>query len=583
MAYVIRSKKVALGHNMTGIVAFFLVLILVPAVQSQSVTSVNFSIAAANRVAGSTNAAATFSFVTSATGSLAPGSKITLNYPVGFFTTDGGPAVEISVGSVSGFAGTPTTTTIIITTSSGSIGQSTAVTVTITGLTMGAASAGGSVTVQTSADPTKSAAAASGVIGGAVTSVTFTVFSSDRVAGKAQVDATFAFKTTAGGQLAAGGTITLTFPTGFFSSTGTPGVSISGSGTTGSAAKPTSTRIVITTATQTIAASTTVTVTVTGLTMGSATAGDSNGITIATSADPTESSGVSSGSIQEQVTSNSPSTPSSSSVTSSLLDRMLQDPNFPYYVAGASAHVLNFVSVSVVSFLKGFRPREICKALALALFLSIFSWGFVLPKLKERTGKYCCCSALSCCCVCCSICSCCCTERKKKKEKKDPKQLRADAIMAKHKRDFLARNVYAMKSAGNGVDDDNRFQYASGFMPFGLQQIPDPYGPPLPVMSRHVSVEIHASGADVLNSKKEKKQKLEEGKEKVSKDPVSDVKDKNDKTVQKYKSDNTDEKDKKGKNEEKDKKGKNEEKDKKGKNEEKDKKDQKGNDNYAVA
>ena len=549
---------------MTGIAAFFLVVILVQTVQSQtSVSSVTFSIAAAKRVAGSTNTAATFSFTTSATGSLVSGSTITLKYPVGFFTTAGGLGVQISVGSVGGIPSTPTTTAIIITTTNDSIGQSTAVIVTLTGLTMGAASAGGSVTVQTNADSAVSAAVASGVIGGAVTSVSFSVVSIDRVAGKAQVDATFAFKTTAGGELAAGGFITLTFPTGFFSSTGTPGVSISGGGTTGSAATPTSTRIVITTATQAIAASTTVTVTVTGLTMGAATSGDSTGITIATSADPTASVGVSSGSIQEQVTTSPPSTPSYSSDTSSLADLIMKNPNFPYYVAGGSAHVLNFISVTVVSCKKGFRPREICKALALAFFFSIFSWGFVLPKLKELTGKYCCCSLNSCCC--------CCIASKKKKEKKDPKQLRADAIMAKHKRDFLARNVYAMKSVGNGGDDDNSFQFARGFVPFGLQQIPDPYGPHLPSMSRHVSVAITASGDDALHGKKEKKQKSEEGKEKVSKDPVSDKKDKNDKPVQKFKSDKTDKTDETDK------------KDKKDKTEEKNKKDQKENDHYAVA
>ena len=100
---------------MTGIAAFILVLSLVQAVQSQRVSNVTFSIAAANRLAFSTNTDATFSFITSATGNLVPGSTITLNYPVGLFTIAAGLGVQIS-GSVTGSAGTPSSTSITITT-----------------------------------------------------------------------------------------------------------------------------------------------------------------------------------------------------------------------------------------------------------------------------------------------------------------------------------------------------------------------------------------------------------------------------------------------------------------------------------
>jgi hypothetical protein len=85
---------------------------------------------------------------------------------------------------------------------------------------------------------------------------------------RASAAATFSFTTTAGGALAAGSTITLTYPSGFFASAGSPSVQISGSGATGSVATPTGTQIVITTAGQAIDASSAVTVTVTGLTMG---------------------------------------------------------------------------------------------------------------------------------------------------------------------------------------------------------------------------------------------------------------------------------------------------------------------------
>ena len=66
------------------------------------------------------------------------------------------------------------------------------------------------------------------VIGGQVTDTSFSMAFADRVASKTGAAATFNFKTSAGGVIAAGGTITLTYPLGFFSHTPTPGASISG-------------------------------------------------------------------------------------------------------------------------------------------------------------------------------------------------------------------------------------------------------------------------------------------------------------------------------------------------------------------
>ncbi len=119
------------------------------------------------------------------------------------------------------------------------------------------------------------------------TYVSFSMMHSDRVAGRSNVSATISFKPCS--LIPTNRNITLTYPSGFFASVGTPGVTISGGGPTGTVATLTSTQIIITTATQAIAASTAVTVTLTGLIMGAATAGSSNGITISTSADQTAS------------------------------------------------------------------------------------------------------------------------------------------------------------------------------------------------------------------------------------------------------------------------------------------------------
>jgi hypothetical protein len=176
------------------------------------------------------------------------------------------------------------------------------VTVELIEMKTGDASAGGDIHYSTSTDTVRSETMASGVIGGQVTSPSFAIATSDRVAGQPGAAATFSFTTTAGGKLATGGTITLTYPSGFFSSTGTPVVQISGDGPpTGKVATPTSTQIVITIETLSVAASSAVTVTLKGLTMGAANAGTTAGITVTTSVDRTASSDVSSGAIGDVV------------------------------------------------------------------------------------------------------------------------------------------------------------------------------------------------------------------------------------------------------------------------------------------
>jgi hypothetical protein len=168
----------------------------------------------------------------------------------------------------------------------------------------------------------------------------------------------------------------------------------------------------------------------------------------------------------------------------------MKDPYFPYYVAGASLYILNLIVIGAVGCSKGLRPCEVAKTLALAIFFGPLGWCLVFMALKKRTGNYCCCGAndFSSCCVTC----CCCPSKKKKKKdpKKDPKLAAAEAIMAKNKRDFFARNSLKKpgQSGGEDSDCDDGNQVAYGrpfFFPFGMQRIPDPYGPPLPTPYTH--------------------------------------------------------------------------------------------------
>jgi hypothetical protein len=111
------------------------------------------------------------------------------------------------------------------------------------------------VTVQTSVDVIASVAAASGVIGGAVTSVTFSVAAGDRVAGNAGSAATFTFTPTAGGS--GPSAVTLNCPEGFFIVyTATPTATLSTVGSTLNPSQPGATFIAMTTGGTPLAAGT---------------------------------------------------------------------------------------------------------------------------------------------------------------------------------------------------------------------------------------------------------------------------------------------------------------------------------------
>ena len=236
--------------------------------QGSTVLNPAFTIAFIDRVANKAAVTATLSFTTLGPGTIESWGFMTLNYPAGFFVSDPHPTICFT--APSGISASAFLTEdpdphcyFVIETD---IAAATAVTITLAGLTMCAATAG-SVTgarIATSGDTEFLPGIDSGVIGGQVTSTSFSMAASDRMATKTSAAATWSFTTTAGGALATGAFITLAYPHCFFESSGTLGVQISvtESSPAGSVATPNSTRIVITIQTHSIAASTAVTVTV---------------------------------------------------------------------------------------------------------------------------------------------------------------------------------------------------------------------------------------------------------------------------------------------------------------------------------
>ena len=171
--------------------------------------------------------------------------------------------------------------------------------------------------------------------------------------------------------------------------------------------------------------------------------------------------------------SNAPST------STSFIDLIIMDPFFPYYAAGAALYLLNIITVGFVGCCcKGLPIGDVVKAVALSFLFGVLAWAFVFLALKKHTGRYCCCGASQ-------------IKIKMKKGNDHPQQEAADSaasVMAKHKTDFLERNGPGQLEPSGGGNADvgdgyGRYQVANGrpfFVPFGLQFIPDPYGPPLP-------------------------------------------------------------------------------------------------------
>jgi len=152
-----------------------------------------------------------------------------------------------------------------------SLTANTAVTITLTGVTMGAPNAGSSaVTVSTSLDYASSTAA-SGVIGAQVADVAFTIASTDRVPFGTGKAVTLAFKPVTA--VPATGTVTLNYPSGFFGAA-VPTLDATVGAVKLTIAAPGATSVVMTVATgQSLTANTAVTITLSGVTMGGINAG----------------------------------------------------------------------------------------------------------------------------------------------------------------------------------------------------------------------------------------------------------------------------------------------------------------------
>jgi len=259
------------------------------------VADVAFTIDAADRVAAATGKAVTLAFkpitAVPATGT------VTLNYPSGFFGA-ATPGLDSAVGAVKLTIAAPGATSVVMTVKADqSLAVDTAVTITLTGVTMGAPNAGSSaVTVSTSLDYASSTAA-SGVIGAQVADVAFTIDAADRVAAATGKAVTLAFKPITA--VPATGTVTLNYPSGFFGAA-VPTLDATVGAVKLTIAAPGATSVVMTVkADKSLSANTAVTITLSGVTMGGINAG-SSAVTVSTSLDYA-SSAAASGALGGQV------------------------------------------------------------------------------------------------------------------------------------------------------------------------------------------------------------------------------------------------------------------------------------------
>jgi hypothetical protein len=268
------------------------------------VLGVSFSIESFDRVALKQCVGVILGFTPSTT--VHDGGTITLTYPSGFFVPGVTPTVAPGATSVAELTATcsATSTTSIVLTTSGATIEKTAFLVTIRGFTMGSATPGAlGIIVKTSSDTVASNPVASGFISFQVSSVSFSIAVSDRVAGKTPVPVTLGF--TPASPVPVGGTITITYPSGFFNLPNNPcSVYVPAFPSSSSTIAnfnsyycdaSSTTSVVITTSGATISASA-FKVTIYGFKMGSATK-NTLGILIQTSTDRAASIAVESGSV----------------------------------------------------------------------------------------------------------------------------------------------------------------------------------------------------------------------------------------------------------------------------------------------
>jgi alpha-tubulin suppressor-like RCC1 family protein/serine/threonine protein kinase len=260
--------------------------------------NVTFVIDKSLRCAGSV-ASCALTFVMAS--DLPSGGSVTVRYPSAFFRTGVVPTVAAS--SFQAISGSTSDSTVVLRLLSGSVVSGRLTTVTLSGLTMGLATAGSStgIAVSSTTDPAESNGIPSGPIGNMVLDVDFKMSATDRIASKSGVAVTLSFSVSVGGALDSSSTITFKYPSNFFVPSAEPTVNASSALTVQSAAT-TATSIVMTINSGSVASAAKVSLTLSGLTMGPDTAGVSSGMKISTSADLFDSSGVPTGVIGDKVT-----------------------------------------------------------------------------------------------------------------------------------------------------------------------------------------------------------------------------------------------------------------------------------------
>jgi hypothetical protein len=251
------------------------------------VTFTSFSITVADRQSNKSGSSVTFAFWPSAGGSIPISGTITLHYPANFFLPSSAP-VALTNASIKINCTSQSASFIVLTVQNGTVSASTALLVTLIGLTIGSATSSipNSVSVTTSHDANTIGIStlASGPIGNRVKLLAFTVPLWDRVANKSGCSATLAFSPSVGGDIAVGGNITLNFPSGFFLTDPYPFISLSGS-VSSILTSHTESSVILTVQSGAIAASTPATITLSGFRMGNVTAEIPNSISVTTTND----------------------------------------------------------------------------------------------------------------------------------------------------------------------------------------------------------------------------------------------------------------------------------------------------------
>ena len=254
------------------------------------VSGVVWTIAPSDRIPGAAEISVTVSFNLQT--ALVAADTITINFPSGFIAASATPN-PIPANTFT--ASTPTATNIVLTVQSGLI-PSGPYSVTLSGSSLGGATAGSScgITVSTSMDLV-STGVASGAIGGVVSNVTWIIAPTDRIPFATGISVSVGF--TLATALGSSGTITINYPSGFIAASAISFVTPDDT----TASTPTATNIVLTVNKKSSIPIGPYTVTLLGVTLGPINAGNATGIAVSTEMDIL-SNGVPSGSLGGQVT-----------------------------------------------------------------------------------------------------------------------------------------------------------------------------------------------------------------------------------------------------------------------------------------